>query len=144
MTKPILRISWRRQPARQRKIRVAAFSSPRFAGSFRLGVTQFTEKTRGSVQNIPVADAHGQVTATGNSSPQERVMSIRIATATLLAAVLATANIADAGTSSHRRQASMPERSWTADYAPAYLSRYAPASQVTPGRGSFEEHISAP
>jgi len=79
-------------------------------------------------------------------------MSIRIATAQhkapkivviagLLAAVL-TANTADAGTSSHRRQASMPERSWAADYAPA--SRYAPASQVTTGRGIFEEHNSAP
>ena len=76
-------------------------------------------------------------------------MSIRIATATtpkiviagLLAAVL-TENIADAATSSRHRQASMPERSWAADYAPA--SRYAPAAQVTPGRGIFEEHNSAP
>jgi hypothetical protein len=126
-----------------------------------LGVTHFTEKTRGSVQNNLVADAHGRITATGNSSPQEKVMSIRIATGTtpskrsiaqhkapvviagLLAAVL-TANIAEAGTSSRHRQASMPERNWTADYTSAYLSRYAPASQVTPGRGIFEEHNSAP
>jgi hypothetical protein len=136
-----------------------------------LGVTHFTEKTRGSAQNNLVADAHGRVTATRNSSPQEKVMSIRVATATtptqrsiaqhkapkivgiagLLAAVL-TANIADAATSSHHRQsrASMPERSWAADYAPVYPSRYdrgiLAASQVTPasGRGIFEEHNSAP
>jgi len=89
-------------------------------------------------------------------------MSIRIATpqrsiaqhiapkivgiAGLLAAVL-TANLADAATSSQHRQsrASMPERSWTADYAPAYTSRY-DRGMVTPtsGRGIFEEHISAP
>jgi hypothetical protein len=133
-----------------------------------LGVTHFTEKTRGLAQNNLVADAHGRVTATRNSSPQEKVMSIRIATATtptqrslaqrkapkiggiagLLAAVL-TANIADAATSSQSR-ASMPERSWTADYAPAYSSRHdrgmSAASQATPasGRGIFEERNSAP
>jgi hypothetical protein len=113
------------------------------------------------VQNNLVADAHGRITATGNSSPQEKVMSIRIATATipskrsiaqhkapvviagLLAAVL-TANIADAGTSSRHRQASMPERTWAAEYAPANPLRDASASQVTSGRGIFEEHNSAP
>jgi hypothetical protein len=74
-----------------------------------------------------------------------------VGVAGLLAAVL-TANIANAATSSHHRQfrASMPERSWAADYAPAYVSRYdrgmSSASLVTPasGRGIFEEHISAP
>jgi hypothetical protein len=132
---------------------------------FRLGVTHFTEKIRGSAQNDLVADAHGRVTTTRNSSPQEKVMSIRIpptqrsiaqhkapkivGIAGLLAAVL-TANIADAATSSYHRQslASMPERSWTADYAPAYSSRYdrGSSAQVTPasGRGIFEEHDSAP
>jgi adenylosuccinate lyase len=74
-----------------------------------------------------------------------------VGVAVLLASVL-TASITNAATSSHHRQAraSMPERSFAADYAPAHASRYnrgmSAASQVTPGsgRGIFEEHLSAP
>jgi hypothetical protein len=70
--------------------------------------------------------------------------------AVLLAAAL-TANMADAASRTHHRhyRASAPDSSWVSE-SPAYYARYdrgvlAPY-QVSPasGRGSFEEHNSAP
>jgi hypothetical protein len=96
--------------------------------------------------SISIATA---TTPTQRSIAQHKAPKI-VGIAGLLAVVLA-ANTADAATSSHYRQyrASAPERSWAADYAPAYASRYDrgnSASQVAPasGRGIFEEHDSAP